>query len=79
MDADPMAAYVDAAAALIGLPIPAAYRDGVLGYFRLAAGMAALVQGLPLTPEDELAESFVPIGPDDLPASAAAHDGAAHG
>lgn len=58
---DPHASYVDACAALIGLPIPAEYRDGVVRYFSLAAGMAELVMGLPLSAEDEPAEAFVPI------------------
>jgi hypothetical protein len=57
-------AYVDAAAAALALPIAAEHRRGVLRYFTLAAEMAALVNGLPLGPQDEPAEAFVPIGPD---------------
>ena len=36
-------AHVDASAALIGLPIPPEYRDGVVRYFGLAAQLAELV------------------------------------
>ena len=53
------AAYVDAAAALLGVPI-GPYRDGVLRYFALAAGMNALVEAWPLDARDESAEAFVP-------------------
>ena len=60
---DAHAAHVDACAALIELAIPAEFRDGVVRYFGLAAGMAALVNGLPLTADDEPAEVFVPIEP----------------
>ena len=60
---DNHAAHVDACAALIGLPIPADYRDGVIRYFGLAAAMAELVMGLPLSAQDEPAEAFVPIVP----------------
>ena len=42
------AAYVDAAAATLGLKIAAEHRPGVLQFFALAASMAELVQGLPL-------------------------------
>ena len=60
---DSHAAYVDACAALIGLPIPAECREGVIRYFGLAAAMAELVMGLPLSAQDEPAEAFVPIVP----------------
>lgn len=56
-------AQVDATAALIGLPLAAAHRPGVLHYFALAAGMADLVMAHPLTPEDEPAALFVPLAP----------------
>ncbi|MDZ7893477.1 MAG: DUF4089 domain-containing protein [Sphingobium sp.] len=42
------AAYVDAAAAVLGLKIAAEHRPGVLRFFGLASQMAALVNGLPL-------------------------------
>ena len=60
-------AYVDAVAAALDLPIAAEHRPGVLRYFELAAGLAAVVAAVPLTVADDPAPSFVPIGPDDLP------------
>jgi hypothetical protein len=55
--------YVDQTAALLGLPIPAEYRDGVLRYFGIAADLAALVMAMPLRPEHESAAVFVPVEP----------------
>ena len=60
-------AYVDASAAALGLPLRADHRPGVLRYFALAAQMAELVHGLPLTTADEPAETFVPIAPPTPP------------
>lgn len=57
-------AYIDATAALLGLKISAEQRPGVLGFFDLAAQMAALVEGLPLTPADEAANVFRPVEPE---------------
>ena len=57
------AAHVEACAALIGLDIPGEFREGVLRYFGIAAGMAALVMAQPTTPEDEPASVFVPVEP----------------
>ena len=62
MSPDERAAYVDAAAALLGLSI-GPYRDGVLRYFELAADMHAIVEASPLTVHDESGEVFVPLGP----------------
>lgn len=59
-------AYVDATAALLALPLAPEHRPGVLRYFGLAAEMAALVNGLPLSTHDDPAESFVPIAAGDL-------------
>jgi allophanate hydrolase len=59
-----LAAYVDAAAARIGLPLQPAHRPGVVQYVGLAAGLAELVMGCPLGPHDDPAESFVPVSPD---------------
>lgn len=58
-------AYVDAVAAALGLPLAPEHRPGVLRYFGLAAEMAALVHGLPLSTHDEPAGAFVPIEPGD--------------
>jgi hypothetical protein len=46
-------AYVDAAAAALALPLAAEHRPGVLRYFALAAGFAAQLDAVPLTPHDE--------------------------
>ena len=59
----PIEAHVDAAAALIGLPIPPEYREGVVRYFGLAAQLAELVMTHPLTIENEPAAIFVPVSP----------------
>jgi hypothetical protein len=56
-------AYVDAAAATLGLKIAADHRPGVLQFFGLAASMAELVQGLPLQPHDESGNVFRPVPP----------------
>ena len=58
-------AYIDAASKALGLRIAAEYRRGVLTYFGLAASMAELVNGLPLTPADESAVVFHPVEPED--------------
>lgn len=55
--------YVDAAAAALALPLDAAHRPGVLQFFALAAGMAAIVEQVPLAPHDETAVHFTLIGP----------------
>lgn len=57
------AAYVDAAAATLGLKIAAEHRPGVLQFFALAAGMAELVQGLPLEVHDESGSVFHALPP----------------
>ena len=56
-------AHVDAAAAAIGLSLDAAHRPGELGYFALAAQMAALLDAVPLGIADEPAFAFVPVAP----------------
>jgi hypothetical protein len=53
-------AYARQAAALIGLPITEAQMPGVVANLQTAARMAALVEGLKLTPADEPAPVFVP-------------------
>ena len=52
-------AYAREAAALIGLPLDARHLPGVAANLRLAARMAAVVEGLPLAPADEPAPVFV--------------------
>lgn len=56
-------AYIDAAAAMLGLKIPTEARPGVDTYFQLAASMAALLEGLPLSHADESGTVFVPVSP----------------
>jgi hypothetical protein len=56
-------AYVDAAAAVLQLPLSPEHRPGVLHYFALAASMAELVAAQPLTISDDPAEAFVPVSP----------------
>jgi hypothetical protein len=56
-------AYIDAAAATLGLKIAAEHKKGVALYFGLAAQMAELLQGLPLTAADEPGNVFAPVAP----------------
>ena len=60
-------AYIQAAAATLGLKIPAEARPGVALYFGLAADMAELLQGLPLTAADESGSVFTPVVPQGAP------------
>lgn len=55
--------YVDAAAALLGLPLAAEHRPGVQGFFALAASMAAVVEAVALTPHDDSPMRFEPVSP----------------
>jgi len=57
------AAYAEAAAALIGLPLSPAHLPGVAANLGVAAQMAAIVMAVPLTPADEAAPVFVPARP----------------
>ncbi len=54
------AIYVDAAAALIGLPLDPAHRPGVILNIERIAEMAALVMAFPLPDETEPAPVFLP-------------------
>ena len=56
-------AYVDAAAAALGLALAPDHRPGVIRYFQLAASMAPRVMDFPLTPADESGNVFVPVAP----------------
>jgi hypothetical protein len=56
-------AYVDAQAALLGLPIAPEHRPGVVRYLQLAAGMAPRVTDFALAPGDESGNVFVPVAP----------------
>ncbi len=57
-------AAIDGAAAALGLKITAEQRPGVETYYALAAQMAALLDGLPLTPADEPGTVFHPVAPE---------------
>jgi len=57
-------AYIDAAAATLGLKITAEQRKGVALYFALAAAMAEKLEGLPLHAADESGNVFVPVVPE---------------
>lgn len=57
-------AYIDAAAATLGLKITAEQRKGVAMYFALAASMAEKLEGLPLKAADESGNVFVPVAPE---------------
>jgi hypothetical protein len=52
--------YVDAAAALIGLPLDPAHRPGVILNMQRIAEMAGLVMAFPLPEETEPAPVFLP-------------------
>jgi hypothetical protein len=60
---DAIARAVDATAVLIGLPLAPEHRPGVLAFFALAAQMAELVEGLPLSVHDESGAVFEPLAP----------------
>jgi Protein of unknown function (DUF4089) len=62
-DAKQIEAAVDAAAALLHLPLSAAHRPGVLRYFALAAEMAQVVNAVPLGRDDESGAVFRPVEP----------------
>ena len=65
MDSQRIEAYVDAAAAVLDLPLAPEHRPGVLAYFALAAGLAESVLAMPLGSADDPAPVFTPIGPDE--------------
>lgn len=51
--------YARGTAALVGLALDPRHLPGITANLRLAARMAAAVEGLPLTPADEPAPVFV--------------------
>jgi hypothetical protein len=57
-------ALVAASAAALDLRIAAEHKPGVLAFFALAAGMADIVQGMPLDVADESGSVFVPVAPE---------------
>jgi len=60
-------AYIEAAAATLGLKITAGQRPGVTMYFAVVAAMAGKLEGLPLHATDESGNVFVPVAPEGEP------------
>ena len=60
-------AYVDAAAAALGLPLRAEDRPGVLRFFALAAEFGAVIDAVPLEAHAESAVVFKPVVPHEEP------------
>ena len=63
LSTEALAAYADASAAVLGLPISPEHRPGVLQYLALAARMAEAVHAVDLSPHDESAMVFAPLVP----------------
>ncbi|HSU23321.1 MAG TPA: AtzG-like protein [Variovorax sp.] len=61
MTPDQTEAYVDAAAAMLELPLHPAHRPGVLRFFALAAEFAAVLEAVPLDAHAESAVAFAPV------------------
>lgn len=59
-------AYVKAAAVAVGLPLDEAQAARVAVHLQRTAGLAAMLEDVPLTPHDEPAELFLPA-PFDQP------------
>lgn len=55
-----LSTFVDQAAILIDLPIPAAYRQAVIDNFERIAAIAQLVTEFPLPEDTEIAPVFEP-------------------
>ncbi len=55
-----LSTFVDQTARLIGLPIPADYRQGVIDNFERIAAIAHLVTEFPLPEDTEIAPVFEP-------------------
>jgi hypothetical protein len=60
-------AYVKASAAALGVPLDSARALRVAGHLERTAALAALLERVPLAPEDELAEIFNPCPRDRAP------------
>jgi Protein of unknown function (DUF4089) len=63
MTAQQVEAVVNANAAALDLRIAAEHKPGVLAFFTIAAAMADLAHGLPLSVEDESGSVFLPVAP----------------
>lgn len=60
-------AYVKASAAVLGIPLDDARAQRVAGHLERTAAMAALLEQVPLAPENELVEIFNPCPRDHQP------------
>lgn len=60
MNDDLLLEYVQATAALMGLPLDASRTLRVTSHLQRTAAMAAMLQGADLAPHDELAEIYSP-------------------
>jgi hypothetical protein len=67
MTEEQVLAYVHASAALQGLPLDAARAKAVAQHLQRTAQMAQLLDGAPLSPEDEIAEVYRPAPFSPLP------------
>ncbi len=61
---DEIAAFADAAAAMLGLPIAPEHRPGVLRNLQMVAALAPRVLDFELGPTDESGNVFRPVEPD---------------
>lgn len=59
-ETDPILRYADAAAALLGLPLPEERRAAVIEHLRLAQRLAGVVADHPVSTADEPAPVFRP-------------------
>ncbi len=55
--------YVIASAAALQLPLDAGRAQRVAAHLQRTAALAGLLEALPMTPEDELAEIYCPAPP----------------
>lgn len=60
MDKTLIDAYIQSAAAVLGLTLDAARAERVAGHLQRTADMAALLEGAELAPHDELAQIYCP-------------------
>ncbi len=60
MDEASVSRYVEAAAALLGVPLDADHAQRVGVHLQRTAAMAALLEGADMAPHDELAEIYSP-------------------
>lgn len=67
LDDQQISKYLDDAAAIVGVTIAPAHRDGVLGFFRLAATLAADLAAFDLPELQEPAPQFRPGCRSDVP------------